>query len=268
MKLVSFEGGFGRVEDGTIIPMGGDIIEYLETGDHHDGDAMSLDSVRLMAPIPKPGKILPMGPSYVAHAREAGQPLPQSADELILMAKFHNSVTGPADDIELPKATSQNDYEAELAVVIGRRGREIPLEDVHEYVAGYMCVNDVSERDLQFRLGSGWTRAKAIDTFLPCGPWLVTPDEVGDVHNLQIRCYLNDEVMQDSNTSELLFSVEEMIHSISKTVTLEPGDVIPTGTPPGVGYGRKPQRFLRDGDVVRVEIDKLGELRNRVVNRG
>lgn len=267
MKLVSFEGGFGRLEGGSVIPMGDDLMEYLETGRSTDGDPVPAEDVRLTAPIPRPRKILPLGPSYVNHAKEAGQPLPQSADELILMAKFANSVIGPGDPIQLPAATTQNDYEAELAIVIGKRAREVSEDEAEEYIAGYMCVNDISERDLQFRLGSGWTRAKAIDTFLPSGPYLVTPDEVGDVHDLDIRCYVNDELRQDANTSELLFSVAAMVASVSKTVTLEPGDIIPTGTPPGVGYGLNPQRWLQDGDIVRVEIDKLGSLENPVVRR-
>ena len=267
MKLVSFDGGFGRLENGSVIPMGDDLVTYLETGARRDGASVPADRVRLRAPVLRPRKILPLGPSYVNHAREAGQPLPKSADELVLMAKFANSIIGPGDDIEMPAATAQNDYEAELAIVIGRRAREVAPDEVPDHIAGYMCVNDVTERDLQFRLGSGWTRAKAIDTFLPCGPWLVTPEEVGDVHALNIRCYVNGELRQDTNTSELLFSVPEMVASVSKTVTLEPGDIIPTGTPPGVGYGRKPQVFLQEGDVVRVEIDKLGVLENRVVRR-
>ena len=188
--------------------------------------------MRLRAPVPKPGKIVAIGLNYRDHAAESGQPIPE---EPILFAKFANSVIGPGEAIQIPRATDRADYEAELGVVIGRTAREVARDDALSVVAGYTCVNDVSARDLQLRV-SQWTRGKAIDTFLPMGPWLVTPDEIPDPGHLAIRCVLNGDVMQDSNTDQMIFGVAELVSFISQTITLEPGDVIATGTPPGVGF--------------------------------
>jgi 2,4-diketo-3-deoxy-L-fuconate hydrolase len=260
MKLVSFAGGFGRVEGEEVLPMGGDLVSWLEGAPVVEGPARPLDSVRLLAPVPRPGKIFGVGLNYRDHAEETGQPVPEVP---ILFAKFANSVVGPGEPIVVPAATRRPDYEAELGVVIGSTAREVSVGDALGHVAGYLCCNDVSARDLQTAT-SQWTRGKAIDTFLPCGPWLVTSDEVPDPQVLGIRCVVNGEVMQDSRTDQMVFGVAELVSFISQACTLEPGDLIATGTPPGVGFARTPPVWLRDGDEVTIQIDGLGALTNPV----
>ncbi|NPV53290.1 MAG: fumarylacetoacetate hydrolase family protein [Firmicutes bacterium] len=224
------------------------------------GFVYSTDEVRTLAPIARPGKIICIGLNYRDHAAEVGSDLPA---EPVLFSKFANAVAGPGDPIIIPPVTSQVDYEAELAVVIGRRGRDIPSDRAMEYVAGYTAFNDVSARDLQFRDGQ-WIKGKTLDAFAPMGPHLITRDEVPDPENLTIRLLLNGGVMQDSNTAQLIFGVRELIAYISSLMTLEPGDIIATGTPSGVGFKRKPPVFLKDGDVVTVEIEMVGRLTNPV----
>ena len=185
-------------------------------------------------------------------------------DRPILFAKFPSSIIGPGDEITWPPEASRKvDHEAELAVIIGREGRHIPIDQAYDYVAGYTIVNDVSARDVQFSDGQ-WVRGKSFDTFCPMGPYLLTADEVPDPHTLRIRCWVNGELRQDSNTRELIFKVPDLLAYISKTCTLMPGDILSTGTPGGVGVFRDPQVFLKTGDLVEIEIDKLGRLRNRV----
>lgn len=256
MRLVSFAGGFGRLEGERVIPMGADLVEYLAGAEATDGDPRALSEVELLAPVPRPGKIVCVGLNYRDHALETGKPIPT---EPVLFAKFANSVVGPDARVEVPAVTEEVDWEAELGVVIGATARRVSEADALQHVAGYTCLNDLSARDLQ-RRGGQWTRGKAIDDFLPMGPVLVTADEVPDPQALRIRCLLNGDAVQDSSTSQMVFGVAELISTISQTMTLEPGDVIATGTPPGVGMAMKPPRFLRDGDVVEVEIDGLGRL--------
>jgi 2,4-diketo-3-deoxy-L-fuconate hydrolase len=263
MRLVSYEGGFGRVENDRVMPLGQSLIEYLRTGHAEEGEPMTLASVRLQAPVLGPEKVVCIGLNYEDHAAEQGAPIP---DEPVLFAKFANSVIGPADEIEVPAAATKIDYEAELGVVIGTVCRAVSEADALSHVAGYMCMNDVSARDLQFS-SSQWTRGKAIDTFLPTGPYLTTADEIDDPQSLSIRCLIGDEVMQDSSTSRMVFSVAELISFVSQTLTLVPGDLIATGTPAGVGFAREPSRYLRDGDGVSVEIEGLGRLTNKIVQR-
>lgn len=263
MKLVSFVGGFGRVEGAGVIPMGGDLLSWLEGAPVVDGPATPLGSVRLQAPLPRPGKIFGVGLNYRDHAEETGRPVPEVP---ILFAKFANSVIGPGESIVVPSAARRPDYEAELGVVIGRTAHEVSAGDALDHVAGYLCCNDVSARDLQ-KATSQWTRGKAVDTFLPCGPWLVTADEVPDPQALGIRCLLNGEVMQDSGTDQMVFGVAELVSFISQTCTLEPGDLIATGTPSGVGFARTPPVWLHDGDEVTVQIEGLGALTNPVRRR-
>jgi 2,4-diketo-3-deoxy-L-fuconate hydrolase len=260
MKLVSFAGGFGRVEGEGVLPLGDDLVSWLEGAPVVEGVAMPLDSLGLRAPVPRPGKIFGVGLNYRDHAEETGQPVPEVP---ILFAKFANSVIGPGQPIVVPAATRRPDYEAELGVVIGSSAREVSVDEALGHVAGYLCCNDVSARDLQTAT-SQWTRGKAIDTFLPCGPWLVTSDEVPDPQALGIRCMLNGEVMQDSSTEQMVFGVAELVSFISQACSLEPGDLIATGTPPGVGFARTPPVWLHDGDEVTVEIDGLGALTNPV----
>jgi 2-keto-4-pentenoate hydratase/2-oxohepta-3-ene-1,7-dioic acid hydratase in catechol pathway len=216
----------------------------------------------LVAPIPRPGKVLCIGLNYRDHAQETGATIPT---EPIVFSKFSTAVIGPGRPIVLPRVAHKVDYEAEFVVVIGRGGKNIPAADAASYVAGYMNGNDVSARDWQLeKPGKQWLLGKTPDTFAPTGPSMVTADEVADTRNLPIRLRLNGQVMQDSSTAELIFGVEQLIEHISKLVTLEPGDLIFTGTPPGVGMARKPPVFLKPGDQIEVEIGGLGTLSNPV----
>lgn len=260
MRLVTFDDGFGRVKSDLVIPMGPDLVRYLATGEAADGEPVALAEVRLLAPVPRPGKVIGIGLNYRDHAAESGQPIPTAP---ILFPKFANSVIGPGEAIVIPPETEQPDYEAELGVVIGRTAHRVPRAEALSYVAGYTCVNDVSARDLQFE-SSQWMLGKAIDTFLPCGPWLVTADEIPDPQALGIRLTLNGEELQSSSTAQMVFGVAELVASLSRTMTLEPGDLIATGTPPGVGFARKPPIWLRDGDEVTVEVEGIGALTNPV----
>jgi 2,4-didehydro-3-deoxy-L-rhamnonate hydrolase len=260
VRLVSFEGGFGRVEGDRVVPMGSDLVEYLASGRASDGASVPLGDVRMLAPVPRPGKIVCIGLNYRDHAIEAGLPLPEVP---ILFPKFANSVIGPGEPIVVPPETAEPDYEAELAVVIGRTARRVRARDALAHVAGYTCANDVSARDLQ-NATSQWMLGKAVDTFLPLGPVLVTPDEIGDPQALAIRCEVNGVELQSSSTAQMVFGVAELIAWITRTMTLEPGDVIATGTPPGVGFARTPPVRLRDGDEVAIEIERIGRLVNPV----
>ncbi len=217
--------------------------------------------VRMLAPVPRPGKLICIGLNYRDHAAESKMKIPERP---VVFSKFTTSVLPPNDAVVLPETSQQVDYEAELAVVIGRRGRNIELESAYDYVLGYTIVNDVSARDFQFADGQ-WQRGKSCDTFAPMGPAIVTSDEISDPHKLFIRLRLNGETMQDSNTDQLIFGVPQLIAFLSETITLEPGDVIATGTPAGVGFARTPPVFLRHGDVMQVEIEKIGTLESSVV---
>ena len=224
--------------------------------------ALPLSDVDLRAPVPRPGKIICIGLNYRDHAEEAGVEVP---DYPTVFAKYPNCIIGAGEPIIIPKDSRQVDYEGELAVVIGRRGRRIPEAEAPNYIAGYAPFNDVSARDFQHRT-SQWTIGKTFDTFGPMGPALVTPDEVLDPHGLTLRVSIGAEILQSSNTRHLIFSVYNLIAYLSAVMTLEPGDIISTGTPGGVGAARKPPRFLKAGEVVRVEIEGLGVLENPVVN--
>jgi 2-keto-4-pentenoate hydratase/2-oxohepta-3-ene-1,7-dioic acid hydratase in catechol pathway len=216
--------------------------------------------ITVLPPIGRPGKIIAVGRNYHEHAAEEGQAAP--ADP-VLFAKFPTSLVGDGADIAWRAAdTGQVDYEAELAVVIGRTARDVPASRAFDHVLGYTCLNDVSARDLQFGDGQ-WVRGKSLDTFCPMGPWIVTADELPDPAVLGIRCLVNGEVVQDARTSEMVNDVPHLIAFCSRFMTLEPGDVIATGTPGGVGVFRQPPRFLGDGDEVVVDIDRIGRLVNR-----
>jgi len=222
---------------------------------------LPLDSVRLTAPIPRPPKILCVGLNYRDHAAESKMEVPSVPT---IFAKYSNAVIGPGDAIVLSPATEKPDYEAEFALVIGKRAKRIPKSEWKDYVFGYTIVNDVSARDVQLAT-SQWTLGKSFDTFAPIGPHIVTADEVPDPHALDIRLTIGGEVLQNSNTRELIFRVPELIEYISHILTLEPGDIISTGTPAGVGLGRTPPRWLRPGEEVVIEIEKIGTLRNPVI---
>jgi 2-keto-4-pentenoate hydratase/2-oxohepta-3-ene-1,7-dioic acid hydratase in catechol pathway len=208
----------------------------------------------------RPGKIVAAGMNYRDHAAEAGLQVPERP---VLFAIWPSSVIGPGEAIVIPAASSEIDYEAELGVVIGERARDVPVERALNVVAGYTCYNDVSARDLQFADGQ-WTRAKSFDTFSPVGPRVAPASEIPDPQALGIRCLVNGETLQDSTTAEMVFSVAELIAFASRAITLEPGDLLVTGTPAGVGFTREPPVFLRPGDEVTVEIDGIGALTNPV----
>lgn len=222
---------------------------------------MSDPAVRLRAPLLRPGKIICLGLNYADHARETNSPIPQYPE---LFNKFANALIGPGEPIVLPRVSQQVDYEAELAVVIGKVGRYIPEAQALEHVVGYTILNDVSMRDFQFR-GRQWMQGKTFDRSTPLGPWVVTADEIPDPQGLEISCEVSGEVLQRSNTREMIFDVAHVVAYISQIMTLEPGDVIATGTPAGVGFVREPKRLLRPGDVVRVTVEGIGTLENPVV---
>jgi 2-keto-4-pentenoate hydratase/2-oxohepta-3-ene-1,7-dioic acid hydratase in catechol pathway len=260
VRLIAFDGGFGRIEDDRVIPMGEDLVAFLGSGRASDGEPRALDGVAARAPVGRPGKVVCIGLNYRDHAEEAGLELPEVP---ILFPKFANSVIGPGDPIVIPPETTRADYEAELGIVIGRRAYRVSEAEALSFVGGYTCMNDVSARELQNRT-SQWMLGKAIDTFLPCGPVLVTPDEIADPQALAIRCEVNGRELQSSTTAQMVFGVAELIAFVSRTMTLEPGDLIATGTPPGVGFARKPPAYLNDGDEVTVEIERIGRLTNPV----
>ena len=214
-----------------------------------------------MLPIDRPGKIICVGLNYRDHAEEQGTDLPKAP---LLFAKWNNTLIGPGDPIVVPPLVTKCDYEAELGVVIGSTVRRVSAENALEAVEGYICVNDVSARDLQFADGQ-WTRGKSPDTFCPVGPRLVPKDEIADPQTLGIRAILNGETVQDSNTGNMVFGVAEIIAYVTQTVTLEPGDLIATGTPAGVGAFRNPPTFMKPGDVITIEIDQIGSITNPVV---
>ena len=223
--------------------------------------SIPLASVKLLAPIPRPPKFICVGLNYRDHAIETNSPIPKLPT---IFNKFPNTVIAPGANIVLPKNSNQPDYEAEFAFVIGTGGRHIAAEDWPRHVFGYTIVNDVSARDFQLAT-SQWLMGKTFDTFAPMGPYLVSADEIQDPHALDISLEINGEQLQHSNTRELIFKIPELIAYLSSVVTLEPGDIVSTGTPAGVGFTRKPPRYLRAGDDVVVRVEGLGELRNPVV---
>jgi len=223
-------------------------------------EVFPLNDLELGPPLPDPDKIICLGLNYKSHADEAGFKPPTVP---MLFAKFRNTLNGPTSPIILPSVSKEVDYEGELAVVIGKRGKDIPVESALEHVAGYMALHDVSARDVQMRTAQ-WLSGKTLDGFAPCGPSLVV-NEIDDPQNLNISTRLNGETVQSSNTKHMIFPVAETIAYISSLMTLEPGDIIATGTPEGVGFKRTPPIFLKDGDVVEVEVEKIGTLRNPVV---
>ncbi len=222
----------------------------------------ALASVRLRAPVPRPPKVLAIAQNYAAHVAELGRPVPTVPT---FFTKQHTCVVGPGDGIEVPRVSGSVDYEGELAMVIGRRCRHVPAELAYQVVAGYTILNDVSVRDWQWRTPT-FTMGKSFDTHGPLGPFLVTPDEVGDPHQLTIRTWVNGDLRQDSSTADMIFSCWEQVEHLTTAFTLEPGDVVSTGTPAGVGAGFDPPRWLVAGDTVRVAVDGLGELANPVVD--
>ena len=223
---------------------------------------LPLAEVTLLAPVLRPGKVLAIGLNYADHIAESGLPRPEHPT---VFNKQSTCITGPFAPVHLPRASKALDYEGELAFVIGRRCRHVPRARAREVIAGYCIMNDVSVRDFQLRTPT-WTMGKSFDTHGPLGPWITTSDEVQNPHALRLRTFVNGELRQDSNTSQLVFDCDYLVEHLSQAFTLEPGDVITTGTPGGVGVAMKPPRFLHAGDRVRIEIDGLGALENQVID--
>jgi 2-keto-4-pentenoate hydratase/2-oxohepta-3-ene-1,7-dioic acid hydratase in catechol pathway len=242
----------------AVAEAGRDELEKLAA----DARRLPLAEVRLLAPA-SPRKYLAIALNYADHIAEMGMEAPEVP---VFFNKQVTCVTGPGADVHMPKVSTLLDYEAELAVVIGQRCRHVPVERAHEVIAGYTCANDLSVRDWQGRAQT-MTIGKSFDTHGPLGPWLVTPEEIGDPQDLRVRCYVNEELRQDASTAEMVFDCFQQVSHLSEAFTLEPGDVIATGTPAGVGLGRQPFReyLLHVGDKVRVEIERVGELVNNVV---
>ncbi|WP_404450932.1 fumarylacetoacetate hydrolase family protein [Virgibacillus necropolis] len=229
------------------------------------GDSLMFDQheLQLSTPVPAPSKILCVGKNYAEHAAEMESDIPEFP---VLFAKFNNALIGPEDDIEKSAFTDKLDYEVELAIVIGKEASHVNKQEALDYIAGYTIGNDISARDLQKRTAQ-WLQGKTLDRSTPVGPWVVTTEEVPDPSNLAIRSFVNGEERQNSNTSHLIFDVPFLIEFISGLITLKPGDIILTGTPNGVGFAMNPPQFLKDGDVVSLEIEKLGKLENKVIER-
>lgn len=220
------------------------------------------EGVRLGAPVARPWSFIAIGLNYVDHAKETGQDIPS---EPILFNKLGNTVSGPFDDVIYPKGANRMDWEVEIAFVIGKRARYVEEKDAMDYVAGYAVCNDVSERRFQSKRNGQWVKGKACETFGPLGPWLVTTDEITDPHNLSMSLKVNGELKQKGSTSTMIFSIPYLLSYISQFMVLEAGDVVTTGTPPGVGCGMKPPQYLVAGDVMELEIEGLGLQRQTVV---
>lgn len=270
---------WGVVEGDRLFPVGGtagapaSVAELLDTSDpfvwlrSRSGASLRLNEARLLAPLRPRQDVIALGLNYREHLDESTASTQQFTPprQPILFSKAASSVVGPEADICFDRAvTSEVDWEVELAVIIGRAGRDIERSDALKHVFGYTVANDVSARDLQFLDGKQWYRGKSLDTFCPLGPWIVTVDELGDANGLQISLRVNGKTKQSSSTDDLIFGVADIVASTSAGRTLRPGDVILTGTPPGVGFTRVPPEYLRDGDIVEAEVERIGVLRNRV----
>jgi 2-keto-4-pentenoate hydratase/2-oxohepta-3-ene-1,7-dioic acid hydratase in catechol pathway len=288
MKLVSYQPAGAGAQLGVVVgemvvnlaqASGGrlpnDMRAFLEAGEPAmeqaraiaaqgaTAQAVPLNSVKILAPISNPSKVVAIGMNYADHVREQGLKMPSIAS---MFTKYSSAIVGPGDAIRWdPSQTSKVDWEAEFAFVVGKRASKVKEEDAFDYIAGYTICHDVSARDLQLEKGDQWIMGKSLDTFCPLGPFLVTKDEVADPHSLGIRCILNGETVQDSNTRELIYKIPYLVAYLTRGITLLPGDVVTTGTPNGVGAFRKPPVFLKHGDVVTVEVDGLGQLTNSCV---
>ena len=224
----------------------------------------NIGDVQILAPIPHPRKnIICLGLNYSDHSKEFGQPVPQYP---IFFTKPPTSIIGPDEPILYPKNTREVDFEAELAFIFGKRGKNVSEEDAYDYIAGYTVFNDVTVRNFQ-RNHDQWFKGKSLDTFAPMGPYLITKDEISDPHNLNFSLELNGTVMQKSNTSNMIFKIPTLVKYIAMDMTVEPGDIVATGTPSGVGYRRNPPIFLKPGDIVKISVEKVGVLQNRVVSQ-
>jgi 2-keto-4-pentenoate hydratase/2-oxohepta-3-ene-1,7-dioic acid hydratase in catechol pathway len=274
MRLVSFSESGGIVKPGFLFEDTSTILDLSSNGFASTLDVISkgstkaaavrkvpLDQARLHAPLPNPPRVFAIGLNYRDHATESGMALPTTP---VVFFKLATSVIGPGDAIVLPKNSTQPDYEAEFAFVIGKGGYRIPASEWREHVYGYTIVNDVSARDVQFA-STQWSMSKSFPTFCPLGPAIVSADEIADPHQLGISLTIDGERLQNSNTRELVFKIPELIEYLSSITPLLPGDIVSTGTPPGVGLGRNPKRWLRPGETVTVTVEGLGSLTNPVV---
>ncbi len=279
MKLVSFvyqgQRGIGALTDLGIVATNGalpnDMIAFLQAGApaktalqalvDSDAPRIPLSEIKLLAPIPRPGKFLGIGLNYADHISETGRDKPEYPT---FFTKQSSCVIADGDAIHVPDISEKVDYEGELAFVIGKRCKHVPLERAHEVIAGYTICNDVTVRDWQQRTPT-WTLGKSFDTHGPMGPWLVTADEIADPHKLSLKTWVDGELRQNANTGEMIFNCHEMVAYLSQAMTLEPGDVISTGTPAGVGVKMKPRGYLKPGQTVRIEIEGLGALTNPVI---
>lgn len=275
MKLASIGGRATLVEAGRLVDVasasGGELsadpMDHLGSlaslsSIEVPADAPSAEGARFEAPVPRPSKVLGIGLNYRRHAEETGLPIP---DEPVVFAKLPNAICGPSDPIVVPAATKQIDWEAELVVVIGRSGAQIDAADAWDHVGGFLCGQDVSDREEQFRGVKQFTFGKSYDTFAPIGPYVVTVDELDDPNDLRIACTVDGQTVQDSRTSDFIFSISEIIEWLTRYVTLEVGDLIFTGTPSGVGMAMDPPRYLEPEMVVGTEIEGLGSMRNACV---
>jgi 2-keto-4-pentenoate hydratase/2-oxohepta-3-ene-1,7-dioic acid hydratase in catechol pathway len=236
------------------------VVDYFQGDRGREHLFTPVEAARLRAPIPRPGKIVCVGRNYAEHAREFGGEVPAQP---IFFLKSNNTICGPGEPVMLPPNSRQVDYEAELAVIIGKSGKNIPEAEAYEHVAGYTIMNDVTARDMQAQ-DKQWFRGKSCDTFAPTGPWIVTRNEIPDPHSLRISLTLNGRTMQDSNTRNMIFRVSYLVSYLSQSLTWETGDILSTGTPEGVGAQRTPPVFLRPGDTVSVTVERIGTLTNPV----
>jgi 2,4-didehydro-3-deoxy-L-rhamnonate hydrolase len=254
---------------GVVADIAGDVLGADGLEKLRGIDPASLPEVqgspRIGAPVGQIGKFICVGLNYADHAAESGMPVPEQP---VIFMKATTAICGPFDDVIIPRGSKKTDWEVELGVVIGDVARDVPLESALEHVAGYLVVNDISEREFQLEQGGQWVKGKSCDTFGPIGPWLVTRDEVPDPQNLGMRLSVNAHRYQDGSTRTMVFGVAELVSYISRYMTLMPGDVISTGTPPGVGLGQKPPVYLKAGDVMELEIEGLGSQRQQAVSHG
>ncbi|NNC35872.1 MAG: FAA hydrolase family protein [Acidimicrobiales bacterium] len=249
------------VDDWTGTTIGDEVLSKLKA-QNIDRFPLVDEDVRIGAPVSNVGKIIGCALTYGKHAQEAGLETPK---EPMFMLTARTAINGPYDDVVIPKGGTELDWEAELVVVLGKGGSYIPVEDAMDHVAGYCVGNDVSERQFQLERGTQWTKGKSADTLKPFGPWLVTKDEIPNPNALDISIQVNGETRQSSNTGDMVFSIAELVSNISQYVTWEAGDIMFTGTPPGVGYGMKPQLYMKPGDIMEPTIQGLGSMRNKVV---
>ncbi|RCW82535.1 2-keto-4-pentenoate hydratase/2-oxohepta-3-ene-1,7-dioic acid hydratase in catechol pathway [Halanaerobium sp. DL-01] len=259
MKIVRFQNNnkkfYGKLVDDYVYKIEGNIFD----DDYSINDKFSKEEVEFLAPI-NPPNIIGIGLNYKKHAKELNEKLPEKP---LIFLKATTSIIGDGEKIVLPSiAPNKTDYEGELAVVIGKEAKDISVNEVNEYIFGYACANDITARDCQFEIDSQWARSKSFDTFGPLGPWIET--ELTDPNNCEIKTILNNQIVQDSNTSNMIFNIQELVSYCSKNFTLNPGTVILTGTPKGVGYNKKPPIFLKSGDKIEVEIENIGRITNIV----